>query len=139
MRDVIRDLTLYFLGVVLTLILLAFGVIPAHAQEVSTLPGGVKVKDHGTETLTIPRPLTAEQRAEALVAALNTSNARISIQQLDLEYRNLRDQAEAKLRKAEAEEMAIVGKFKKAAGAEACSLTTRAEWSCEKAKEKPAN
>lgn len=84
-----------------------------------------------------PEPLTADQRAEALVAALATSHARLSIQQLDLQYRQLRDEAEAKLKKSEADEQAIVGKLKKAAGAEACSLTTRAEWDCEKKENKP--
>lgn len=83
-----------------------------------------------------PKPLTADQRAEALVAALTTSNARISIQQLDLQYRQLRDEAEAKLKKAEADEQSIVGKLKKAAGAEACALTQKAEWDCDKTKEK---
>jgi len=77
-----------------------------------------------------PKPLTADQRAEALVAALNTSNARLSLQRLDLEYRQLRDQLEDGLKKAESAESQLVTKLKKESGAEACSLTSKAEWEC---------
>lgn len=77
-----------------------------------------------------PKPLTAEQRAEALAAAIETQQAEIAVHRLEAQYRAMREKLIATHEEAARKEDEVVKRLRTAAGAEGCVLGARAEWIC---------
>ncbi len=77
-----------------------------------------------------PKPLTAEQRAEALAAAVETQQAEIAVHRLEAQYRATREKLLAAHEEAARREDEIAKRLRAASGAEGCSLTAKAKWQC---------
>jgi outer membrane murein-binding lipoprotein Lpp len=77
-----------------------------------------------------PKPLTAEQRAEALAAAVETQQAEIAVHRLEAQYRAMREKLIAAHEEAARKEDEIAKRLRVAAGAEGCALSSTAEWKC---------
>ena len=79
-----------------------------------------------------PKPLTAEQRAEALAAAVETQQAEIAVHRLEAQYREMRQKLIAAHEEATRKEDEIAKRLRAASGAEGCSLNAKADWICKK-------
>jgi hypothetical protein len=79
-----------------------------------------------------PKPLTAEQRAEALAAAVETQQAEIAVYRLEAQYLEMRKKLIAAHEEATRKEDEIAKRLRAAAGAEGCTLSSKAEWTCKK-------